>query len=368
MNNMIYDVWFSAMFINRQDVYNRLIVKYGSSRNVFESLCEEDLDTFSYNEQKKLLEKDIHVAEKIIKRCEKDNISIINQESEYYPQLLKYIDSAPAIIYAKGNIDKLKSIKLTVIGSRQCDKDGIANAKRFSKAFNDVGLTVVAGFAPGIEATVHKTALATIAIMPCGINLTYPAMHFRMKNMILDNGGLIVSEYPFDIKAYKENFKYRNRLLAAFSDATVFVQCGLKSGTAHTFNWTAVYGRDAYVIPGSINNIFYQGSNGYIKEGGILITCPEDVLVDYFSRYPELIYKQETTDNSDANVEFKQDDFDNYDETEKKILIALSDKALHIDQLVNETNLSIGDISVSLINLELMDIIEKCEGNIYKIK
>ena len=368
MNNLIYDVWFSALLINRQDVYNRLIIKYGNSQNAFESLCEDDLDTFSCNEQKKLLAKDLHVAEKIIKRCEKDKILIINQTSEYYPVLLKYIDSAPAVIYTKGNIEKLKCIKLTVIGSRQCDKDGITNAKRFSKAFNDVGLTIVAGFAPGIEATVHKTALATIAVMPCGINVTYPSTHFRLKNMILDNGGLIVSEYPFDIKAYKENFKYRNRLLAALSDATVFVQCGLKSGTAHTFSWTAVYGRDAYVIPGSINNIFYQGSNGYIKEGGILITCPEDVLIDYFSRYPELVYKKEEANGSNTASESEQVDLDKFDETEKKIVVALSNKALHIDQLVNETNLSIGDISVSLINLELMDIIEKSEGNIYKLK
>lgn len=356
------------MLINRQDVYNRLVTKYENPQNAFNSFNENDLSTFSSNEQKKLLQKDLRIAEKIIKRCEKDCITIVNKGSEYYPELLKYIDSAPAVLYAKGNIEKLKSIKLTVIGSRMCDKDGIDNAKRFSKAFNNVGLTIVAGFAPGIEATIHKTALSTIVVMPCGINITYPSTHFRLKNMILDNGGLFVTEYPFDVKAYKENFRYRNRLLAAFSDATVFVQCGLKSGTAHTFNWTGVYGRDAYVIPGSINNVFCQGSNGYIKEGGILITCPEDVLVDYFSRYPQLIYEVTESQDVDQTYETQNQNFDNFDEVEKSILTALSKSALHIDQLIDETKLSMGDLSAGLINLEIISAIEKCEGNIYKIK
>ena len=367
MSNIIYDVWFSAKLINRQDVYNKMLLKYGNSEKAFELFDETDLDTFSLKEQKELLKKDISVAEKIIKKSEKDNISIINRDSMYYPNLLKYIDSAPAVLYVKGNVEKLLDVKVTVIGSRQCDKDGITNAKRFSRAFTDVGLTVVAGFAPGIEATVHKAALSTIVIMPCGINITYPATHFRLKNMVLDNGGLIVTEYPFDVKAYKENFKFRNRLLAAFSDATVFVQCGLKSGTAHTFNWTAVYGRDAYVIPGSINSIFCQGSNGYIKEGGILITCPEDVLVDYFTRYPELIYKEEA--QCVEKVQEPQSfDIPGLSENEERILHILAKNKLHIDQIIKETNLSASDISVGLINLEILDIIEKCEGNIYKIK
>ena len=368
MDNLIFDVWFSAMLINRQDVYNKLVVKYGSTKDAFELFDKDDLESFSKNEKEKLLNKDLSIAEKIIKRCEKSGIAIINQDSNYYPDLLKYIDSAPAVLYAKGNLDKLSGIKITVIGSRQCDKDGINNATRFSKAFNDVGLTIVAGFAPGIEATVHKSALSTIVVMPCGINITYPAMHFRLKNMIIDNGGLFITEYPFDVNANKENFKFRNRLLAALSDATVFVQCGMKSGTAHTFNWTAVYGRDAYVIPGSINNIFYQGSNGYIKEGGILITCPEDVLVDYFTRYPELLYKDNQVPVDEIKADFNVNDIEGIDEYEKKILSVLSDKQLHIDQIIKETNLSAGDISVSLINLELMDIVVKCEGNTYKIK
>lgn len=369
MSDLLYDVWFSAMLLNRQDVYNKLVLKYGNSRSAFEAFSVDDLDTFSSAEKNKLLKKDIIEAEKIINRCEKSGIAIITQDSEYYPSLLKYIDTAPAVLYAKGNIEKLRSVKITVIGSRLCDKDGTTNANRFAKAFNDVGLTVVAGFAPGIEATIHKAALSTIVIMPCGINITYPAMHFRLKNLILDNGGLFITEYPFDINAQKENFKFRNRLLAAISDATVFVQCGMKSGTAHTFNWTAVYGRDAYVIPGSINNIFCQGSNGYIKEGGILITCPEDVLVDYFNRYPELIYKSENQNLNNANSDkTNMIDVDGLNENEKKIISVLSAKPLHIDQITNETNLSSGDISLCLINLELLDIIEKCEGNIYKIK
>lgn len=368
MSNIVYDVWFSAMFINRQDIYNELLNKYGDSYNAFDKLEIGDLINFSASEQKKILSKDLSIAEKIMKRCEKNNIEIVNKSSRYYPELLRYIDTAPAVLYAKGNLDRLLGIKVTVIGSRQCDDEGICNAKRFSKTFNDVGLTIVAGFAPGIEATIHKNILSTIAIMPCGINVTYPATHFRLKNMILDNGGLLVTEYPFDIKAYSENFKYRNRLLAAFSDATVFIQCGLKSGTAHTFNWTSVYGRDAYVIPGSINNVFYQGSNAFIKEGGILVTCPEDVLIDYFSRYPEMVFEDKSKKNDHQSIDIDIESIEGICESEKLILSALSGNRLHIDQIIKNTNFSAGDVSVGLINLELLDIIEKCEGNIYKIK
>jgi len=275
----------------------------------------------------------------------------------------------PAVLYAKGNIEKLKMPKVTVIGSRQCDKEGVHNARRFSKTFSDVGLCVVAGFAPGIEAYVHKEVLSTIVILPCGINVTYPSVHFRLKNSILENEGLLISEYPFGVRAFKENFKFRNRLLAGISDAVVFVQCGMKSGTAHTFNWAALYGRDAYVIPGSINSIFYKGSNSYIREGGILITCPEDVLINYFSRYPQLIDNdKECEAELTIAPEIDFESLDIVDDNEKTILKALSGKIMHIDELIKETNISVRAASVCLTNLELFNMIEKCEGNRYRIK
>ncbi len=368
MNNTLYDVWFSAMLINRTEVYNELLAKYQTSENAFVCFDAGDLKYFSENKKNEILKKDISVAEKIIARCNKENVAIISRDSEYYPELLLLIDTPPIVLYAKGNLDKLKEPKITVIGSRGCDKDGVHNAKRFSTTFSDVGLSVVAGFAPGIEYTVNKAAQAPIIILPCGINITYPATHFRLRNYIMENGGLFISEYPFGVKAYSENFKYRNRLLAGISDATVFIQCGLKSGTAHTFNWTAVYGRDAYVIPGSINNRFYEGSNGYIKEGGILITTPEDVLIDYFQRYPFLIDKSsEHSEKISDTQELDISCFDVADENEKIILKALSGKIMHIDEIIKETNISVRTASVCLTNLELLNIVEKCEGNRYKI-
>ncbi|MBQ2897542.1 MAG: DNA-processing protein DprA [Clostridia bacterium] len=369
MSDKLYDVWFSAMLINRPDIFNKLIEKYKTSENAFNSFTDEDLLNLPDKQKVNMLRKDLKQAEKIILRCEKEEIAIINQNDDFYPNLLKYTDMPPIVLYAKGDFKKLKLPKVTVIGSRKHNQEGISNARWFSEALSDAGLQIVAGFAEGIEANINKTVLSTVVILPCGINITYPAVHFRLKNSILQSGGLFITEYPFGIRAYKENFIFRNRLLAGISDATVFVQCGAKSGTSHTFNWTALYGRDAYVIPGSINSEFYKGSNRYIKEGGILVTCPEDILIDYFSKYPELLNENLDFNNRQVNLpEVDEKVLESFECEEKVILKALSGKILHIDEIIKETNISVTNVSVCLVNLELLDVIEKCEGNRYKIK
>lgn len=369
MSDLLYDVWFSSILINRPDIYNSLIEKYSTSENAFNCFTDEDLLNISNKLKANIKRRDLKLAEKIVLRCEKEGIAIINQNNDLYPELLKYTDMQPAVLYAKGDLSRLSLPKVTVIGSRKHDQEGTSNAKWFAKALKDAGLQVVAGFAEGIEANVNKTVLSTIAILPCGINITYPAMHYRLKNLILENGGLIITEYPFGIRAYKENFIFRNRLLAGISDATVFIQCGARSGTSHTFNWAALYGRDAYVIPGSINSAFYKSSNRYIKEGGILVTSPEDVVIDYISRYPELAENNiDFSFQQEMSLEVDNKTLEKFDGDEKVILKALSGKILHIDEIVKATNISITNVSVCLVNLEILDVIEKCEGNRYKIK
>ena len=369
MNDVLYDVWFSVVLFNRQDIFNCLIEKYGNAKQAFERFTDEDLLNLSDKQKDNMKRRELKQAEKIVLRCEKENVEIITQNSGMYPKLLKYTDMPPAVLYAKGNLDLLKAPKVTVIGSREHDKEGTENAIWFSRELMGAGIQVVAGFAEGIEANVNKTALSSIVILPCGINYTYPAKHFRLRNSIMQNGGLFLTEYPFGTNAYKENFLFRNRLLAGISDATVFIQCGAKSGTSHTFNWDALYGRDAFVIPGSIYNKYYQNSNRYIKEGGILVTSPSEVIAYFYAKYPYLVKKEMPSFPNEEQI-FTIDNslLENFSEDEKKIVKALSQKTLHIDDIVKEVNISIADLSVYLVNLELFGIVEKCEGNRYKIK
>ena len=77
----------------------------------------------------------------------------------------------------------------------------------------------------GIDTAVHIGALnkkgRTIAVLGGGFNNIYPIENEWRFNKILYNDGCIITEYPEEVEAKKENFPKRNRIVSGLSDVVL---------------------------------------------------------------------------------------------------------------------------------------------------
>lgn len=206
-----------------------------------------------------------------------------------YPASLLSIEDPPLLLYLMGRLDLPldASSSLAIVGSRNPTPQGALNARRFSQALCQSGLTIVSGLALGVDGAAHEGALdaatpesqrlATIAIVGTGLDRVYPKTHLQLAHRIAEQG-LVVSEYPLGTPPLAANFPRRNRLIAGMSCATLVVEAALKSGSLITARLAAEQGKDVFAIPGSIHSTQSHGCHALIRQGAKLVESAQDVL------------------------------------------------------------------------------------------
>lgn len=137
----------------------------------------------------------------------------------------------------------------------------------------------------GIDATAHKAAVdaggRTIAVMPCGIEMIHPQHQESLYNEILENNGLVISEFEGSFPPAIWTYPKRNRIVAGLSQATMVVEAGKKSGSLITAGLAKSYKRRLIVVPGPLTSLNSQGIVQLIKGGADIVTSSEDLLASY---------------------------------------------------------------------------------------
>lgn len=217
--------------------------------------------------------------ERDLEELNKLGIRICNIFDNNYPYLLKNIADPPLMFYYKGTLIE-KENNLAIVGSRKPSAYGQRVAKEFSSYLSNC-FSIVSGFANGVDSISHNEAVVrgkrTIAIMGVGLDILYPD-NKELADRILENNGLLISEFPIGVRPMKSNFPKRNRIISGISLGVLVVEAGIKSGTSITAGFALEQGRDLFVIPGSIYSEFSEGTNDLIKKGANFVTKPEDVI------------------------------------------------------------------------------------------
>jgi DNA processing protein len=136
---------------------------------------------------------------------------------------------------------------------------------------------VVSGLALGVDTLAHQIALqaqsATVGIIGSGLDFDsfYPAENWGLKQQILEQGGLVISEYPPGTEPVSYNFPKRNRLLAALGSVVWVVQAGQKSGSLITASLARDLGKTVATVPGSIYDDSLAGNLNLLRDGANLI-------------------------------------------------------------------------------------------------
>lgn len=136
----------------------------------------------------------------------------------------------PVFLYYKGNIDLLsiENKNISVIGLLNPVGDIEERERNIVAQFVKKGATIVSGLAFGCDSISHQQALDsnghTIAILPSPLFNIMPARNKGLAFQIVEEGGLLVTEYGTDFKSQMElssRYKERDRLQALFCDTIV---------------------------------------------------------------------------------------------------------------------------------------------------
>ena len=196
--------------------------------------------------------------------------TVIDFASEAYPDSLRAIAEPPEALYVVGNPGALVP-GLAVIGARRATPYGISCARRFARLASEKGVCIISGGARGCDSEAHRAALAaggpTVVFLGGGCDCLYPPEHFGLFQQVVDAGGAVVSERPWEYVPKPFTFRARNRLIAGLADAVLIVEAGLPSGTFSTADEALDAGKEVLVVPGAITSAESQGSNRLLFQG-----------------------------------------------------------------------------------------------------
>ena len=280
------------------------------------------------------------------------NYNFITIKDDVYPECLKEISNPPLKLYYKGNLDLLKEERLiAVVGTRNPSSYGKLCCEYMVKKMTSANITVVSGFAKGIDSIAHKTSLLTdgktIAVIASGLDIVYPASNLSLYREI-EEKGLILSEYEAGVKPFKSNFPQRNRIIAGLSRGTIVVESKDRGGSLITADLALEFNRDVYAVPGDVFSEYSKGCNNLIRD----------------ARAKSLSNINELLEDYSWNIEEKNEN-NKYTKNQLLILNSLSSEK-NLDNILIETKIEQTEILAELMTLEIMGVIKSIAGGRYK--
>jgi DNA processing protein len=180
--------------------------------------------------------------------CMHLDIQIVPIWSELYPCRMRLWPVAPIFIFVRGNIDIVQEKKtVAMIGARSASGFSIRIAHRLAQRFVEQDFVVVSGLARGCDTAAHvgcmKSQGKTIAVLAHGLAMeVYPKANLSLSEQIVDEGGLLISEYDIFSAHHKGSFLARNRIQVLLSDGLVVIEGAQKGGTAYTVEYARKLG------------------------------------------------------------------------------------------------------------------------------
>lgn len=201
-----------------------------------------------------------------------------------FPFLLSQMSIPPAALYIAGDAATDDELAVAVVGPRTPTPYGREIARRLAVDLARAGITVVSGFAVGVDSSAHRAAVdaggRTIGVLGCGLSVNYPPSHTELRQVICQGTGALVSEYSMTARPLAHHFPPRNTIIAGLSIAVIVVEAAERSGALVTARAALEENRHVYAVPGDITRSKSKGSNALLRAGAIPLTCVDDLLED----------------------------------------------------------------------------------------
>jgi DNA processing protein len=280
-----------------------------------------------------------------------------------YPALLREIQDPPPVLFARGTAYP-DAPAIAVVGARRASRAGLDAARALATSLAEAGVTVISGFARGVDAAAHRAALEaggkTAAVFGCGVDVCYPAEQ-RALLLELLSSGTALSEFPLGTLPEPWNFPVRNRILAGLARIVCVVEAAEKSGSLITARYATGYGRDVAAVPGSILSPGAAGSNALLKDGAIFVRNAGDLLSELPEEERRRLKRAAPARDAAATPSHLSPDA-------AALHAALdADDAKDADTLLSATGLDAARFSAALVHLELEGLVTVLPGALFAL-
>lgn len=347
----------------RSDVLCELLEEYGSAEAIYDrftasggGFLKKRLNEFAIAQlTEKAQREKMH---EMLVTMQRHDIGILSQWDVQFPDSLRNIQSPPALLFYRGDLDCLMGKCVAVVGSRKASPQGVETTRKICHELSEAGVTVVSGLAMGIDAAAHEGCLEggspTAAVLGCGIDVDYPVENLDLKEHIVERGGVLLSEYPPGVHANKYVFQVRNRIISGLGKALLMMESRIQSGSMLTVHHALDQGKDVFAYPGIPGTEWAEGAHQLLREGANYFTSAQDILEDLgWDADVPIPTKQQSKDIPALNEE------------QRKVFMQLSLGEKSFDQLAAETNLPAPTLSVALTMLQMMGLVKAMPGKSY---
>jgi DNA processing protein len=347
----------------------QLLAHFGSAEEIFKAKKHQLMrlqgigEKVSYTITEKtplLLEK----AEKEIIEAQKKNISLLFFLDAQYPKRLKQIEDAPILLYQKGDVNLNAERTVAVVGTRQSTAYGKDFTEQLLLELKQYNPLIISGMAYGIDIIAHREALKnqlpTVGVLANGLDRMYPPNHLHTAQQMVEEGGGLLSEFPLGTKPDARRFPARNRITAALADVVVVVESMKKGGAMITAQYANDYNREVFALPANVGIATSEGCNHLIKtHQAHLITSAQDIAY---------IMNWQTTRTNTHQKILSIEDL-SLSDTELKVIRFLFEKEqASIDEMSLLLSISLNQMAVILLNLEMQDLIDALPGKRFRLK
>jgi DNA processing protein len=189
----------------------------------------------------------------------------------------------PEKLYYRGNSELLQRPKISIVGTRRPNPYTRAMTFELSKKLSLSGMVIVSGAAAGVDAIAHQGAGAenTIAILPCGIDIRYPAANTALIESI-EKQGLSISQFESGFEARDWSFVVRNEIVVALGDVLIVTEADVGSGSMRSVEYALAMGKPIYVLPHRINES--AATRQLLAEGKAIAIDDMDSFVAFISQ------------------------------------------------------------------------------------
>jgi DNA processing protein len=234
------------------------------------------------------------------------------------------------------------------------------------------GVTIISGFARGIDAAAHRGALdaggRTVAVLGTGIDQVYPRDHKKLAEEILERGGALLTQFPLGTPPVSENFPYRNRIISGLCLGVVVVEAAENSGSLITARLAIEQNREVFAVPGNITSKNSFGTNYLIKGAGAkLVQQWQDIVAELPPQIAAKLLPPPFAEKKDKTLADQLSLVPrglSGSETQVLKLLA-ADRPSHIDSLADQSRLSITDLTAALLALEMRELVRALPGRCF---
>ena len=362
MDNMVYWVWITQAFGTGNNRIWDIVSCFENIKQVYEALSNGDYKKLTENEKSSIKRTHISQAEEMISYCNQKGFNIICFDDETYPNRLKQIFNPPSILFCMGDLSFIDDeVTITVVGTRHPSPYSIKLAKKICDELAKVGVTLVSGFALGIDSMAHQAALKnngrTVAVLGCGLDYDYPKENSAVKKIIARRGAVISEFFP-GTRPNGTNFPQRNRILSGLSLGTLVIEAGEQSGALITSELALQQGRDIFCIPpADLFDKRYSGVIKLIREGAIPVFSHIDIMYEYYENFSHKI----NSTNMYDNYSIKEEDSSLFENTDKKTARQKDTKVRELQNAEEVKEKSIPEINYDDLTDEQVEIVKLLE-------